>query len=248
VIFLQYEIGSTQASARVDRFMAAWQFEKSPRDTQADTPYTMVDSGQAISWGERDYQREYRTMIDDELPRPPSALVYAHREMPSPSTIDVKVQVTNLSTTTLQTAINGAMLHIVVFEGTKALKTGSDIYATRQATFDEPLVRGDTRQFDFSFTGLRGVNLARTDVLAMVDYQPPWEYGRWDMMQAAIAVGADLPAVPSPYPTVTPTPTETSPPSPTPTDLPTETPQPTSALTSFRLFLPCARHGAAPVR
>ena len=113
VVFLEYDVNSTHAIFRIDRFMAAWQLDKDARETEAETPHTMVDSGQAISYGERDYQREYRSMIDDEIPRPPSAIVEARRGMPNPSTLEVAVQVTNASTETLHSR-NGAMLHIVV--------------------------------------------------------------------------------------------------------------------------------------
>jgi hypothetical protein len=247
VAFLQYETTSEHATHRIDRFMAAWQLDKDPRDTKALTPYTMVDSGQAISNGERDYQREYRGMIDAELPRPPTALLYARRDMPSPSQLDVEVQVTNVSTSTLETVVNGAMLHLVVFDGTKALKTGNDIYATRQATFDAPLLPGDTRRFSFTFQALRGVNLARTGVLAMVDYQPAWEGGRHDMMQAAFAGSAALPVVATPQPTPTELPTD----APSPTVVPTRpasTPVPTAHVAPGRLFMPSASRHAAPWR
>lgn len=253
VAFLQYESDSQHAVHRIDRFMAAWQIDRKPRETQADTPHNMVDSGQAISYGERDYQREYRSMIDGEIPRPPTALLFAHREMPNPSTLDVRVQVTNVSTTTLQTALNGATLHLVLYDGSKALKAGSDIHATRQSSFDEPLPPGDSRRFEFSFTNLRGVNLARTDVLAMLDYLPPWSGGRWDMMQAAIAASAPLPAVPTAQ--ATPTASSTLPPPPpssatpsqqaTPTDRPTASPEPTHSVSASIVFMPHAARSAA---
>jgi hypothetical protein len=222
VIFLQYETDSFLAVNRIDRFYAAWQLDKSDRESEPSTPYTMVDSGRYISYGERDFQREYRRMIDNEVPRPPTALIYAQREMPSPTTLNVKVQVTNISTATLLSPVNGAMLHLVLYEGTKALKTGSDIHAMRQATFETPLAPGETRLFDFAFADMRGVNLTRADALAMLDYRPVWGKGRYDMMQAAVARKEALPPTPEPWPTETPTPTDTPvpPPSPTPTDVP----------------------------
>jgi hypothetical protein len=233
VVFLQYDIDSEHARYRHDRFLAAWQLDRDPRDTEPDTPHTMVDSGQSISYGERDFQREYRDMVDAEVPRPPSALVFAQREMPSPSALVVRVQVTNVSTETLLTDDNGAMLHIVVYEGSKALKTGSDIHATRQATFDEPLPPGRTRQFEFTFSDLRGVNLARSEALAMVDYRPDGQKGRYDMMQATVAGTTALPPIPTPYPTETSTPTATDIPTPaptiTPSPRPTEVPSPAPA-------------------
>lgn len=253
MVFLQYDTDSPHAVHRIDRFMTAWQLDKEPRETKPGTPYTMVDSGRYISYGERDFQREYRGMIDDELPRPPSALMFAQRTMPSPTTLEVKVQVTNISTATLQSAVNDAMLHLVVYEGSKALKTGSDIHATRQATFDEPLAPGETRQFEYTFSNLRGVNLTRSDVLAMVDYKPDWAAGRWDMMNAVVARTAELPAIPTPWPTETPVPTETPSPRPTsPPPTPTEPslvlPAPTPAADGSVVFLPFVADRARATR
>jgi hypothetical protein len=198
VIFLQYLTDSPHAVHRIDRFMAAWQCEKGARDLKPETPYTMVDSGREISWGERDYQREYRQMVDTELPRPPQALIFAVHEHPSPTELIVRAQVTNISTTTLETAVNAAMVHVVIYQGSKALKTGSDIHATTQAVFDTPLIPGDTREFEFKFNNLRGVNLSQVDALIMVDYQPPWSPGRWEMMQAVVAGTGALPPIPTP--------------------------------------------------
>ena len=78
----------------------------------------------------------------------------------------------------------------------------------------------------------RGVSLARSAVLAMVDYLPPWSGGRWDMMQAAIASSADLPSVPTAYPTATSTATNTRPPLPTATATDPSTPEPVPTMST----------------
>jgi hypothetical protein len=238
VVFLQYETDSPHAVHRIDRFMAAWQLDKSPAELKPSTPHTMVDSGREISYGERDYQKEYRRMVDGELLRPPGALVVAARERPDTRTLIVMVQVTNISTTTLETAVNGATVHAVVYDGSKALKAGSDIRAASQAYFEDPCPPGETREFAFTFTNLPGTNLSRADALVIVDYVPEDGQGRWDMLQAALAGNDPLPPIPTamPTPTMEPTLTPIPPPTAEPTAVPTV--KPTQEPERHTLFMP----------
>ncbi len=242
VLFLQYETNSPHAANRLNRFMAAWDIEKNPRDIKPETPYTMVDSGQRISWGDRDFETEYRKMIEHELARPPLAILTAVRERPDTSTLVVKVQVTNISTSTLETAANSATVHVLLFQGNRALKAGTEIKASNIAFFDEPLVPGDTRRFEFKFSGLRGVNLSALEAAVLLDYMPSDTSGRWDMLQATIASSGRLPPVPTslPSPTTIPTeaPTEVPPPTPTVAATVEPTPDPAASPQHYGIYLP----------
>jgi hypothetical protein len=238
VLFLEYKTDSPHAINRLIRFMAAWQLDKTPSELKPSTPYTMIDSGQQISYGERDFQTEYRGMIEDELPRPPLAIVNASRERPNTSSLLVKAQVTNISTTTLQTGINGAAVHVMIYEGNRALHAGTEIKASAIAFFNDPLAPGDTATFEFPFLNLRGVNLSAAEAAVLVDYQAPGQSGRFDMLQAAIAVPGALPPTPTPWPTPTTPPTVT--PVPPPTEVPTVEPtqETIAAPQHFELYLP----------
>jgi hypothetical protein len=195
----------------------------------------MVDSGQQVSWGERDYRAEYKKKIDAELRRPGLLIINAVRERPSPSEFIVKAQVTNVSTYTLDTALNSAMMHIKLYEGHKALQTGRIVHASEYAYFHDPLKPGDTRYFEFPFGQIQGVNMSKIDAILMVDFMPDLMAGRWDMMQAAIAKSGELPPSPTPYPTVTATPVPTEvPPTPEPTVEPTVAPE------YHEIYLPAA--------
>ncbi len=241
VLFLQYELDSTVSRARHDRFMAAWQLDKSPAEREPATPHTMVDSGQHISYGERDFLVDFRKMIDEEMPRQAGAIIDAVRERPDSRTILLQAQVTNISTTTLQTIENGATLHAVLYEGNRNLHYGTTVHAAQVVQLDEPLEPGQTRLFDLVFDVPRGVNGSLLDVAVLLDYLPPGGNGRWDMLQAAIAQTRELPPSPTPWPSPTPRPTLTPTPAP-PTATPTvePLPVPTDPPPSYRLYLPRA--------
>jgi hypothetical protein len=223
---------------RIDRFMAGWYLDKMPGETEPETPYTMVDSGHDCSWGERDFRAEFRKMIDAEMERPPLAIINASRERPDPSTLVVKAQVTNISTATLQTSSNMATLHVMVYEGHRALQTGRIVHANRTENFNDPLKPGATRYYEFTFDNLKGVNMSLLDAVVMVDYVPDPITGRWDMLNAAVAQSAPLPPTPTPYPTSTSTPLPTRTPTSVPTEAPTLTPTPEPF--HMEVFLPLA--------
>lgn len=236
VVFLEYDVNSMHAMNRVDRFMSGWQIEKLPGEHEPETPYTMVDSGNEVSWGDRDFRAEYRKMIDAEIERPAHLLISAMRERPDPSTLLVKTQVTNLTTTTLSSALNGATLHVRVYEGHRALKTGREVHASVTEHFFDPLDPGDSRYFEYTFDNLKGVNMSLLEAVVMVDYVPNQVTGRWDMLNAIIAGTSHLPPSPTPFPTAT----ETLVPTETPTLTPTPEPTITPTLEPFRceIYLP----------
>ncbi len=225
-VFLEYDVNSIHALNRVDRFMSGWQLEKLPGEHEPETPYTMVDSGNEVSWGDRDFRAEYRKMIDAEIERLAHVAISASRERPDPSTLLLKAQVTNLTTTTLSTALNSATLHVRVYEGHRALQTGRIVHASMTEHFFSPLDPGDTRSYEFTVDNLKGVNMSLLEAVVMVDYVPDPVSGRWDMLNAAIAGTAPLPPSPTPYPTATNTPAPTETPTQAPTAEPTLTPTP----------------------
>jgi hypothetical protein len=246
IVFLEYQRTSEHAVRRIDRFLGAWAVEN-PAGSQADTPMAMVDSGLEVREGECNYRVEYGEMIQVALPRAPLVSMWAQKEMPDPSTVVVRVQVENTFTDPLDSALNDAALHVIVYEGHRALHTGREIHGSAYQPFHVPLGVGESRRFEFTFDGLRGVNASLLEAVAMVDYLPDRRVARWEMMQAAFAGPGDLPAMPTPAPTDTPAPTATTkPPTAVPTDVPTEAPTETPLPTAtpdpeaegLRIYLP----------
>jgi hypothetical protein len=206
---------------------------------------TMVDSGLRVQEGECNYRVEYGAMIEAALPRPPGLAIFAHKDRPDPSSIHVTAQVQNISTATLQTAINGATLHIVVYEGHRALQTGRVIHRSDRRSFDEPFPPGAVRRFKFEFNRMRGINVSQLEAVVFVDYMPNPALGRWDMLQGAIADTSPLPPMPTPMPTPTRTPKATTTPlatdtPPPPTVTPTNTPASDEKPESTTIYLPRA--------
>ena len=235
VLFLEYDVNSPHALHRIDRFMAAWYIEKMPGENAPETPFTMVDSGHEVSWGDRDFRAEYRSMINSELERPAQLRILAVKERPDTTSLVVKAQVTNISTVTLHTPVNGATVHVAVYEGHRALQTGREVHASAQAFFPTPLPPGQSAYFEFPFTRIPGVNLSQVDAAVMVDYVADPILGRYDMMQAAIAGSGTLPPTRTPQPT--------SAPPRLPTAAPTE-PPPAATLAPepqrYDIFMPAA--------
>lgn len=234
VVFVQYELDSPVSLLRHQRFMTAWNLDKSPAERAPDTPHTMVDSGQTVSYGERDFLADFRTMINGELPRPAGAIISASRQRPDSLRLVVKAQVTNVTTTTLQTGLNSATLHAVAYEGNRSLHYGTTVHLSHVIPLDEALEPGQTRLYEFTLNLPRGVNSSLVDVVVMLDYLPQGGEGRWDMLQAAIAQTRELPPSPTPWATPVPPPTRT----PLPTATPSPTATPTLAPTEESLELP----------
>ncbi|MFN2114239.1 MAG: hypothetical protein ACK2T6_00885 [Anaerolineae bacterium] len=203
----------------------------------------MVDSGFRVEEGECNFRVDYGGMIDDAMPRAPGLGVLALREQPDPSSVHVTAQIHNFGETPLDTAVDGAMLHVVLYEGHIALQTGREVHGSERVTFDEPLAPGETRRFKFEFNRLRGVNASQLAAVVFVDYMPDPTTGRYEMLQGAIAKTDPLPDLPTAVPTAAPTATPTATLEPTiePTALPTTEPHPTVAAPSAPgLFVPLA--------
>lgn len=243
IVFLEYDLNSVHAYERVNRFHAAWNVDH-PTDPNPDTPMTMVDSGFRVQEGECNYRVDYGNMIDDALPRPPGLAIFAHKERPDTASVHVTAQIHNIGETTLKTDVNGAVVHIVLYEGHRSLHTGREIHGTDRRTFDEPFAPGDVRRVSFEFNRLRGVNASQLEAVVFVDYMPDPALGRWDMLQGAIADTAPLPALPTAIPTATATATPTEAPADTPvppTVTPTQEPEPTDEVTEpIRIYVPNA--------
>lgn len=199
--------------------MAAWQAQRGPGSPPPCPPLAMVGSGQAIVDG-RQPARTYRGLVDAELTRLPGAIVSAQREFPSTTETVVRVQVTNVTTVTLHAPVNDAMVALRSYHPAFGDFHDSGLLAARP--FDSPLAPGETARLEFPLPGVvRGV-------LVLVEFRPANGAGRWDMLQAAFADSAALPAIPTTPPTAAPSNTSTPPPTDTPTTLPKSTPPPTA--------------------
>ena len=164
--------------------------------------------------------RTNRGLVDTELTRLPGAIASAQREFPSTTETVVRVQVTNVTPVTLHAPVNDAMVALRSYHPAFGDFHDSGLLAARP--LDSPLAPGDTVRLEFTLPGVV------RDVLVLVEVRPADGAGRWDMLQAALAASAPLPAVSTTLPTAAPSNTSPPPASGTPTTAPTSTPPPTA--------------------
>lgn len=201
---------------REDRAKDAWQAVCGRAGVSPPAPYAMVGSGHELIAGVQFSASVYREMVDRELARPAGALVHAHRHTLSTSEMTVTVQVTNLTSVTLSSQANAAVVSVWSYDPFAEL--GYSVH--QEQPIAEPLAPGSSARYELRAPPRRKA------YLAVVEYRPGGDAGRWDMLQAAIVRSAELPPMPSPVPpTATPSPLPPTPVPVTPRD--TTAPSPT---------------------
>jgi hypothetical protein len=184
---------------REERAKDAWAALCGQAGVSPPAPYAMVGSGHEIKAGLQASASVYWDMVDRELARPAGAIVHAHRETLSTSKMVVTVQVTNLTSVTLSSQANAAVVSVWDYD---PFAGGTYTYSVlKDQPIAEPLAPGHSARYEIPAPP------GRWRYLAVVEYRPGGDAGSWDMLQAAIVRSAALPPMPTPVPpTVAPTP------------------------------------------
>ncbi|MFH1175973.1 MAG: hypothetical protein V1750_01105 [Acidobacteriota bacterium] len=190
MVFLEHDYDSAPAS-RVNRWWAAWGAGGS-----VSLPLVMVSSGHAISNGQVDYASTYRAMVQGELARPPQAGLTAYWRRVG-DVIRGYLRLTNLSGVTLYSAANAAKVHLLVWEDARVGVTGRYVRAAASADMLVPLASGATTTLTLEGKPPAAVNWDKLHTLTLVDYQPEGGTRPYDMLQAALALPAELTVSPA---------------------------------------------------
>jgi hypothetical protein len=181
VVFLEYYANNPAFNARLNRWLAAY------GGGTIYLPMAMVDSGNVISNGVVVYQDKYWSMVNSSLARPPQAEVKA-LWMRQGNQVKFSVQVKNLSSTTLSSSNSAKVSGIVYEEGVAGALTNRYVRATAETAIPS-LAKNATATYELQTADLpSGVNWNKLHFIALVDYRPGGSTGKYDMLQAAVAL------------------------------------------------------------
>jgi hypothetical protein len=180
-VLLEYDYDRFH-SGRVDRFLAAQPFARY-------LPLVMVGSGFETSDGQADYEHEYRAMLEAELARSPRAHVEAYWRKVA-DRMRVSVRAVNRSGQPLS-ASNEAAVWVVVWERTSLGVSSTWVRACEVEYLQETLAPDAAREMTLETPSLAGVDWNRLAALALVEHRPGGT-GRYDMLQASVALPAGL--------------------------------------------------------
>ena len=182
VVFLEYDVDSTDFWTRNSRFWAAY------GSGVVTLPEIIVDSGNQVTNGYEDFYTVYKGMVDTALARPAQADVTAQAQR-SGDKVKFSVQVTNLSGVTLSSSSNWAAVHGVVYEDVDPGVALTGRYVRAAVSTDiSNLAPGEKATFTLETSELSGVDWDKLHFLALVDYRPGGSSGAYDMLQAAYAL------------------------------------------------------------
>ncbi|HPW56073.1 MAG: BACON domain-containing protein [Thermoanaerobaculaceae bacterium] len=175
---------------RVERWWAA--YSGSP---YVYLPLVMVGSGLVVDQGPVDYYNRYKAMLDAELARPPQALVraWSHRQGNS---LQVFARATNLASIPLTTD-HAAGFWVVVWEDNPVGLTTTWVRATAASLLNATLPPGATAVATVNVPPLGAVDWGRLRTLVLLEHRPAGAPGRYDMLEATIAVPVGLEVSPS---------------------------------------------------
>ncbi len=179
VLFLEHDVDHA-APARIDRWWAG-----SGAAGTVYLPLAMVSSGHAVSNGNVAFDEVYRSMVEDDLQRPPAATVEAYARRLG-STLRVYARAENRSDEELSADANDATLHVIVWEETHVADTDRFV----RAASAHPLVQAVAPGGSVAVTAdvqLSGVIWDRIHAVALLDYRPGGDSGPYDVLQAAPA-------------------------------------------------------------
>jgi hypothetical protein len=164
-------------------------------------PLVMVGSGYRTSSGAVDYEAVYRSMINDELARPPRAAATAYWRRVGDA-MRVYVEVRNLGATDLELDRDAA-IWLIIYENASTGGGSTWVKAAGQRYLPFDLAPGETATMIIDTPAMSGVEWSRIAGLVLVEDRPD-PAGAYDMVQAAEALPADLSATPdhlvmSPY-------------------------------------------------
>ena len=181
MVFLEQPVDSPMGD-RYDRWWAAY----GSGGGSVYLPLIMVDSGHRISCGPVDYYNGYKSMIEEELARPPRAEIEAtfRREA---NRMRFSARVKNYGGTTLSYTRNRATIHALVYEDARAGNTDRIVRAAISKPILSDLPDGDSATFAIDSADLIGVNWDELHGLILADYQPGGTSGPYDLLQATLA-------------------------------------------------------------
>jgi len=146
-------------------------------------PAAMVDSGQQTVGGRVDYAARYREMVQTSMAREPGAEVSVTCGRDGDA-VAATVAVRNTSGAPLSSE-NDATVHLLVYEHARQLWTGRTIRGVANASIAGSLGSGATQVFALRIDDLAPDDWAQVRAVALVDYRPDGDVGRYDMLQAA---------------------------------------------------------------
>lgn len=159
-------------------------------------PLVMVASGHRVSTGPVSYRAVYSGLVDDELDRPAAAEVAAYSRQIG-NTLRIYVRAVNRSAASLSAAANGAAVEAIVWEDKRVHTTARTVRCAPWASLEDPVAPGEAVGVVLDTIELPAVDWARLRAVAFVDYRPAGATGAYDMLQAALAVPADLLVTPA---------------------------------------------------
>ena len=164
-------------------------------------PLVMVGSGYRTTSGAVDYETVYRSMINDELARPPRAAVSAYWRRVG-GAMRAYVEVRNLGDTDLEVD-HDAAIWLIVYENAFIGASSTWVIAAGQWYLPFDLAPGETTTVTMESPEMTGVEWSRMAGLVLVEDRPT-RTGAYDAAQAAEALPAELSATPdhlvmSPY-------------------------------------------------
>jgi len=192
-ILLGYDVDSFRVG-RLDRFLAS-------EPTAEYLPLVMVGSGYRTSSGAVDYEAVYRSMINEELARPPRAAVFAYWRRVGDA-MRTYVEVRNLGATDLELDREAA-IWLIIYENTSIGVSSTWVIATGKRYLPYDLAPGETATMIMETPPMPGIDWNQMIGLVLVEDRPD-PVGAYDMAQAAEVLPADLSTEPdhlvmSPY-------------------------------------------------
>jgi hypothetical protein len=156
-------------------------------------PLVMTGSGYRTTSGRVDFERVYRSMIDDELARPVRGAVTAYCRRTG-SVMRAYVEVLNLGDTNLEVD-NDAAVWLVAYENSTVGHSMTWVRSTAYRFLPFDLASGESTTMVIDSPPMSGVDWNRMACLVMLEDRPNG-LGAYDMLQATEALPAGLVATP----------------------------------------------------
>jgi hypothetical protein len=161
-VFVEYDVDDS-ANYRKNMFFAA--------SSGNILPLVVIDSGRETSYGSKNFQTEYKRLVDDALEIPPALAIYAYQEESGSKRLRVYGSITNTSEETYGYD-NDASVHIIVYEDRKVIHTQRFVRVAKQYYIDQDLEPGGTVEFDEEIAVTGASNLDKVHAIVLVDYRP----------------------------------------------------------------------------
>lgn len=185
-VLLEYDWDAFKAGLRAQRFLTVEQHA-------ALLPLVMVGSGYRTSWGPVDYPQEYRRMIQEELARPPTAAVSVYSRR-SGGGLRLYVRAENTGDAALTTG-DQPTLWVIVWENGLIGVSDTFVRTAIPTLLPGPLAPGETTTITVDTPAMAVLEWNAIESLALLE-RGPARTGRYDTLQAAVALPAALTVTP----------------------------------------------------